>query len=99
MSASSAAPDTTHKAITEACEPVIRAWLETDEYRRSRRRTVAQAVRRELEAPASYKLERARKTLDSLAGELGPIEADHLASVLSLLEGAAAGLDREAMAD
>jgi len=90
--------EATRQAIREACEPIIRGWLGTEAYRASRRKTAAYAVRRELDAPRSYNLQNTERTLQRLRGELGPMEADHLASMLALLEQAAEGLDREPLA-
>jgi hypothetical protein len=83
--------EATRRAISDACRPIIEAWLDSDAYRQSRRKTAAASVRREFDAPPSYRLTHARETLYRLADELGATETDHLATVLSLLEQAAEG--------
>lgn len=88
---------TTRKAISAAGEPLIRAWLETQEYRRERRKAAAYAMRRELQDPRA--LSGARKTLRLVAPHLGPMELSYLSEALHLLEEAAAYLEREPMAD
>lgn len=91
----------TRKTISDKCEPIIREWLAGDEYQRSRRKAAAQAVRRELDAPRDYQLEGAKRILQRVARAnlIGPMEADHISETLEHLERAAAGLNRDPLAD
>ena len=88
----------TNDAISDACLPLIAAWLDSDAYRQSRRKAAAYAVRREIGAPPSYRIERLRQTLAETNGEIGPMEMDHLRGILDLLGQAADALDREPVA-
>jgi hypothetical protein len=76
------------KAITEACAPIVRAWLETPAYLGSRRREAARVLARELEAPPSWRTDRGRQLLAELraAGELGPTVAVQLEHAIDLLD-------------
>lgn len=78
----------TRDTIQRACEPIVRAWLETDDYAHSRRRAAVRALLRTLETPADYTLTQARKNLDAIADELAPGDRDAVGRALEQLEGA-----------
>lgn len=88
--------EATWRAITRACEPLILAWLETDDYRASRQSAAAYAAKREIDAPAAYRLVNVEQTLALVRDHLSPDDAERLARAVDLLEQAAALLDGEA---
>lgn len=83
----------TSREISEACEPIIRAWLESDDYRASRRSAAAAAVVRELEAPAGYTLQRGRDALERTANELEVAQAGLIRKAIGQLAEAREALE------
>lgn len=88
----------TRDAIGRACEPIVAAWLETDDYRASRRRAGARAVARLIDAPPDYKTSTAREALARAAGELDELAAQRLEVAINHLE-TGRGLVDQATAD
>lgn len=65
----------TRDAIREACEPIVRGWLDTHAYRESRREAAAYAFCRAVDAPPSYRLDDARRTLARISEHLDEDQA------------------------
>jgi hypothetical protein len=78
--------DATRRAISEACEPLIRAWLATDAYKVSRRRAAARAVANKIGAPAEWAIENGRRLLVAADSSLDPIAVKNLREALEALE-------------
>jgi hypothetical protein len=91
--------DATRSAITEACEPIVRAWLETEAYRVSRERAAARAVSQKLEVPADYRNADGRRLLERTRGDLTPAAAELLGEALAALERARELVDEVNAAD
>jgi hypothetical protein len=85
--------DVARRNIREACEPLIREWLSSDDYQASRQQAVRSAVVREIAAPRQYMIDRARDTLRSVGDAMDNDDREQLARALDLLTEAAATLD------
>jgi hypothetical protein len=88
--------DAARAAINEAGKPLILAWLASDEYRHSRARAIAYAVKRGIEydrPTASYSIDNARKTLATFEHELHVSDVQSFTRALDALDVAAAALD------
>jgi hypothetical protein len=85
--------DVARRNIREACEPLVREWLESEHYLESRQQAVRNAVVREIAAPRQYMIDRARDTLRSVGDAMDNDDREQLARALDHLTEAAATLD------
>ena len=83
--------DATRKSISEACKPLIEAWLAGPEYVASRQNVAAHMVKRIILASdcRSYGLSNAEQELHRHQHELTTDDAERLRKAISLLEQAA----------
>lgn len=91
--------DATRKLIRDAGEPLIREWLESDEYAQSRRTVARHAIVRQLRDAAGrggYALAGAEQDLQRVRPHLNEQDAEELAAAIELLERAYAIIDGEA---
>lgn len=77
--------DVARRTIRDAGEPLVRAWLEGPDYATSRRAAAAACARRIIDAPRDYAIDRARKNLAKIAGELDPATVDRYTRALDAL--------------
>jgi hypothetical protein len=74
--------DTGRKIIREACEPIIRAWLESPAYLETRQRSAAQMLARIIREDNQYGTDNARAQLARHGAELTPESLEALTSAL-----------------
>jgi hypothetical protein len=85
----------TRDQIAAVCEPVILTWLESDEYKKSRKRAAAHAVRRSIadNGTPSYGVDRSRETVSRCRAHLDPNVAATLSVAINHLDTAGRLLD------
>lgn len=85
----------THAAISDACEPLIREYLDSDEYRDSLKRACAFMVRRRIidNGTTDYGLKGSRELLDHVAPQLDAGDLSRMRQALDALTTAGAFLD------
>ena len=80
----------TRPAVDLAGRELIREWLESDHYNRSRKRAGAAAIVRELKDAAgrgSYAFETVRRYLDAAAPQLDPVDVSAIKTACERIAG------------
>ncbi len=84
--------DTARQRLRAACEPSVRAWIDSNDYDRSRARAIADLVKSEL---PSVRYNRARTLLATLQTEVTSEDYDRLATMIEALEVYAAAYEAD----
>jgi len=76
--------DVARSKLNDACVPLVREWLESDEYPAARARTFAHTLAREVRDAGTREDYRAALAIEKFAGELVPEDHENLTRALEL---------------